>query len=425
MKVLVIGSGGREHAIAWKLRQDARVKKIFIAPGNAGTALVGENVPLAVTEVERLVAWAKSERPDLTIVGPEAPLVAGVVDAFEREGLAIFGPNRKAAQLEASKQFTKNILVKYGLPTAKSQTFTRSLEAHAASTAFGYPQVIKADGLAAGKGVVIATSPEEAARAIYDMLDRGVFGEAGKLILIEEFLTGPEASLMAVTDGDSFQLLPAAQDHKRIGEGDTGPNTGGMGAYAPAPVVTPALRERIEREIFTPLLAGLKQEGIDYRGILYAGLMLTPEGPKVLEFNVRFGDPECQVLLPLLKTPLVDVAQAVQERKLAQLPLAFHQQAAVGVVLAAANYPGEPRTGEAIAGLPGPASGPQAIFQGGTKEKAGRIVTSGGRVLTVTAWAPDLAAAAKLAYAAVEPVQFAGRQFRRDIAAQALRVSSK
>jgi phosphoribosylamine--glycine ligase len=284
-----------------------------------------------------------------------------------------------------------------------------------------YPQVIKADGLAAGKGVIIAQNPEEAAKAIYQILDAKIFGAAGQSLLIEEFLEGEEASMMAITDGENFHLLPAAQDHKRIGEGDTGPNTGGMGAYAPAPLVTPALQEQIARELFTPLLAAFRQEGIDYQGVLYAGLMLTKSGPQVLEFNVRFGDPECQVLLPLLETSLVDVVFAVHERKLKSLPWTLAPRVAVGVVLAAANYPGEPRVGDVIHGLPAGATDDGCVFHGGTKVKGKQVITSGGRVLTVTAWAQTLPVAIHAAYAAVEPIDFEGRQFRPDIGAKALR----
>lgn len=420
MNILIIGSGGREHAMAWKLKMDDPSLSLFIAPGNAGTAQLGENLPIGVSKIEELAEWAAENRPAMTFVGPEVPLCAGVVDAFQKLGLPIFGPNAKAAQLEGSKVFTKQLLQKYGLPTAKAGNFTDVNEAYLYSQKLGYPQVIKADGLAAGKGVLIAQNPREAAMAIHHVMVERAFGQAGAQVLLEEFLTGREASIHVVTDGDTYRYFPVSQDHKRIGDGDSGANTGGMGAYAPAPLVNEALRKTIDETILIPLFEAFKKEGIDFRGILYAGLMLTPQGPKVLEFNVRFGDPETQVLLPLLETPLLDVAKAVHEKKLASLDLKFRRASAVGVVMAAANYPDDPRLGDAIEGLDlaTEETGCLVVFHAGTKKKSKHVLTNGGRVLTVTAWNESLARARELAYHGVSKIQFAGAQFRYDIAAK-------
>lgn len=420
MKVLIIGSGGREHTMAWKLKTDDPSIKLFIAPGNAGTLELGENLPIGMNQIEGLAHWAETNRPDMTFVGPEVPLCAGVVDAFEKRGLAIFGPNAKAAQLEGSKVFTKQLLQKYNLPTARGASFTDANEAHLYSQGLGYPQVIKADGLAAGKGVLIAQTPREAAMAIHQVMVERAFGSAGAQVLLEEFLVGREASIHVVTDGESYRYFPVSQDHKRIGDGDTGANTGGMGAYAPAPLVDDAMREKIDKTILEPLFVAFKQEGIDFRGILYAGLMLTAEGPKVLEFNVRFGDPETQVLLPLLETPLIDVARAVNEKRLAKLDLKFRNVSAVSIVMAAANYPGEPMLGDVIEGLDSVPDemGRLVVFQAGTKKQGKHVVTNGGRVLTVTAWDTTLERARELAYHGVAKIQFAGAQFRYDIAAR-------
>jgi phosphoribosylamine--glycine ligase len=418
VKILLIGSGGREHALAWRLRRDDPQAELFIAPGNAGTAQLGTNLPIPATDLDGLVRWASEARPALTIVGPEAPLCAGVVDRFEAAGLPIFGPNRAAANLEGSKVFTKDFLLKHGLPTAAGASFTDSLSAQAYSQKrTSYPQVIKADGLAAGKGVVIAEFPMEAAQAIHRIMDRRIFGEAGSALVIEDFLPGREMSVHVLTDGLSHVILPIAQDHKRLGDGDTGPNTGGMGAYAPAPFATEAVQGQVAREIVEPVLAALRQEGIDFRGILYIGLIWTPQGPQILEFNVRGGDPETQVLLPLIETPLVEIFQAVREQKLGQCPVRFKALSAVTVVLAAAGYPQTPETGQVIAGLE--LDLPDSfVFQGGTREKDGAVVTDGGRVLSVTAWGSDLAAARSLAYQRASKIHFAGCQYRRDIAAR-------
>jgi phosphoribosylamine--glycine ligase len=413
MKILLIGSGGREHALAWRLRQDDPAVELFIAPGNAGTARVGTNLPLGVTDVDGLVAWAMKKKPDLTVVGPEAPLCAGVVDRFEKEGLAIFGPNAAAARLEGSKVFTKNFLLKYHLPTAAGAGFSDSASALAYSERHpSYPQVLKADGLAAGKGVIIAQTAEEAAGTIHQIMDERVFGAAGNQMLIEEFLPGREMSIHVVTDGLSHIMLPISQDHKKLGEGDTGPNTGGMGAYAPA-----ALQAQISTQVVDPVLVALREEGIDFRGILYIGIIWTKDGPRILEFNVRGGDPETQILLPLIDTPLVDIFHAVREQRLGQLKVRLNGKHAVTIVMAAAGYPGTPEMGVAIEGLD--VELPETeVFHAGTKLENGKVVTNGGRVLSITAWADTLAGARERAYQRTAKIHFTGCQYRRDIAAR-------
>jgi phosphoribosylamine--glycine ligase len=416
MKILLIGSGGREHALAWRMRQDDPQLQLFTAPGNAGTAQLGTNLDLNATDIDGLVAWAKKEKPDLTVVGPEAPLCAGVVDRFEKAGLPIFGPNAAAARLEGSKVFSKNLVLKHNLPTAPGAGFSDSTEAYAYSQKHPvYPQVIKADGLAAGKGVIIAQSPGEAAHTIYRIMDARIFGDAGKQLVIEECSYGREMSVHVITDGISHVLLPIAQDHKRIGEGDTGLNTGGMGAYGPAPFATPELKAQISKEIVEPVLEAFQKEDIDFRGILYIGLMWTKKGPSIIEFNVRGGDPETQVLLPLIETPLIDIFQAVREQRLGKLEVKLKDSHVVSVVLAAGGYPGTPETGVPIDGLE--LELPNTfVFHAGTAIKGNRVVTSGGRVLSVTAWASSLEAARELAYQRVAKIHFAGSQYRRDIA---------
>ena len=418
MKLLLIGSGGREHALAWRLRQDNPKAEIFIAPGNAGTAQIGFNLPINATDLDGLTTWALSEKPDLTIVGPEAPLCAGVVDRFEKAGLPIFGPNAAAARLEGSKVYTKNFLLKYNLPTAPGAGFSDSLAAYAYSQKHNtYPQVLKADGLAAGKGVIIAESPREAAQTIHRIMEARVFGDAGREMVIEEFLPGREMSVHVLTDGISHFILPIAQDHKKLGEGDSGPNTGGMGAYAPAPFATPELQAQISTQIVEPVLTAFRQEGIDFRGILYIGLIWTKDGPSILEFNVRGGDPETQVLLPLIDTPLVDIFRAVREQRLGSLPIKLNAKHAVTIVLAAGGYPGTPETNVPIEGL-GVDLSDTCVFHAGTKQEGDKVLTSGGRVLSVTAWANDLTSARDLAYQRVAKIHFAGSQYRRDIAAR-------
>jgi phosphoribosylamine--glycine ligase len=418
MKILLIGSGGREHALAWRLCQDDPKTRLFTAPGNAGTARLGSNLPIGATDFDALTAWAVKEKPDLTIVGPEAPLCAGVVDRFEKAGLPIFGPNAAAARLEGSKVFTKNLLLKHHLPTAPGAGFSDPLAAYAYSRNHPtYPQVIKADGLAAGKGVIIAQTPLEAAQCIHRIMELRVFGDAGRELLIEEFLPGREMSVHVLTDGCSHVILPVAQDHKRLGDGDIGLNTGGMGAYAPAPFATDELQAQISREIVGPVLTSFLKEGLDFRGILYIGLIWTKQGPRILEFNVRGGDPETQVLLPLFDTPLLELLQAVREQRLGKLKVKFNANHAVTVVLAATGYPGTPETGVPIDGLDLDLPG-TTVFHGGTKLQDGKVLSNGGRVLSVTAWAPTLAAARDLAYQRASKIHFAGSQYRRDIAAR-------
>jgi phosphoribosylamine--glycine ligase len=418
MKILLIGSGGREHALAWRLRQDDPQVELFTAPGNAGTAQLGANLSIGLADIDGLVEWASREKPDLTIVGPEAPLCAGVVDRFEKAGLAIFGPNQAAARLEGSKVFTKSFLLKHGLPTAPGASFSDSAAALAYSHEHNaYPQVIKADGLAAGKGVIIAQSAGEAAETIRDIMDKRVFGDAGRELLIEEFLPGREMSVHVLTDGVSHVILPIAQDHKKLGDGDTGLNTGGMGAYAPAPFATKELQAQISREVVEPVLAAFPKEGIDFRGILYIGIIWTKAGPRILEFNVRGGDPETQVLLPLIDTPLVEIFQAIRERRLGKLRVKINDKHAVTIVLAAAGYPGTPETGVPIEGL-GDDFPNTAVFHAGTKLESKTVVSHGGRVLTATAWGATLDEARKLAYERLEKIRFAGSQYRRDIAAR-------
>jgi len=416
MKYLVIGSGGREHAFAWRLKKDEPGAQIFVAPGNAGTAQLGTNVPIAATDLDALVAWARKEKPDLTVVGPEAPLCAGVVDRFEAAGLPIFGPNQAAARLEGSKVYTKNLLLKHQLPTAPGACFSSSAEAIAYSRAHPqFPQVVKADGLAAGKGVIIAKSAAEAEEAIRQIMDQRVFGEAGREIVIEDFLPGREMSVHVITDGIGYKLLPIAQDHKKLLDGDEGPNTGGMGAYAPAPFATPELVAQIEHEIVEPVLAAFKKEGIDFRGILYIGLIWTQTGPQILEFNVRGGDPETQVLLPLLETPLIRVLAAAREQRISNLNIELRKLYAVTVVMAAAGYPEKPRAGDVITEIPEEVAN-VVIFHGGTKQIGNKCLSSGGRILSPTAWAEDLTTSRRLVYKNTEKIVLADVHYRCDIA---------
>jgi phosphoribosylamine--glycine ligase len=416
MKYLVIGSGGREHAFVWRLKKDEPDAEIFTAPGNAGTAMMGTNVPIPVNDLDALVAWAQREKPDLTIVGPEAPLCAGVVDRFEAAGPPIFGPRKAAARLEGSKVYTKNFLLKHALPTAPGACFDSSAAALAYSRAHPeFPQVLKADGLAAGKGVIIAQNAQEAEDAIRQIMDERVFGDAGRELVIEEFLPGREMSIHVITDGESYRLLPIAQDHKKLLDGDKGPNTGGMGAYAPAPFATPELIERVEREIVRPVLASLKKDAIDFRGILYIGLIWAESGPQILEFNVRGGDPETQVLLPLLKTPLVEILRAVTEKRLGALNIEFLDLYAVTVVVAAKGYPESPRIGDPVEGLEQEVSR-TFTFHGGTALKGNKCLSSGGRVASPTAWGEYLAETQGRVYEKTAKIFLAGSYYRRDIA---------
>jgi phosphoribosylamine--glycine ligase len=418
MKTLVIGGGGREHALCWKLRQSPRVTNLFCAPGNGGTELLGRNVPIPIADIEGLARFAESEKIGLTVVGPDDALAAGIVDLFESRGLRIFGPAKAGARLEWSKGFAKGFMERHGIPTARFGEFTSSAEAHLFCQKMKYPVVIKADGLALGKGVVIAANAEEAAKTIYRMMEQRQFGEAGRRVVIEEFLTGEECSIHALVDGRGFAMFPGAQDHKRALDGDQGPNTGGMGAYSPAPVLTPE-REREAREhVLDPFVRGLEAEGLAFKGLLYPGLMVTVDGLKVLEFNCRFGDPEAQVFLPRLKTDLVEAIEAVIDGRLADCRLEWSDEAAVCVVMASGGYPGAYATGKEITGLD---EADALIFHAGTKRIDGRLVTSGGRVLGVTALGPDIRAAREKAYAAVEKIAFEGAHYRRDIAARALK----
>ena len=421
MKVLVIGGGGREHALVWKLAQSPRVSQIYCAPGNAGIAELAECVPVGATEVAKLLAFAVERGIDFTVVGPEAPLCAGIVDAFLERGLKIFGPRQAGARLEGSKVFCKELFLKAGVPTARAEVFTNPADARVYVRQVGAPIVVKADGLAAGKGVIVAQSVAEAEQAIAEIMEQRVFGAAGAQVVIEECLTGQEASVMAVTDGKTYRILAAAQDHKRIFDGDQGPNTGGMGTYSPTPVVTAEL-DGVLDEIFTRTLAGLRAEGIEYRGVLYAGLMLTPAGVKLLEYNCRFGDPETQVVVPRMDFDLLDVLEACADGRLDQLTLRWKPAAAVCVVMAAPGYPGQYPQGLPIDGLKDAAAlANVCVFHAGTKrDAAGRVVTDGGRVLGVTALGADLPAAVTQAYDAVGRIHFDGAQYRRDIAHRAL-----
>jgi phosphoribosylamine--glycine ligase len=422
VKVLVIGGGGREHALAWKFAQSPRVAEVLVAPGNAGTATEPKcrNVPVATMDIPGLVALARAESVGLTVVGPEGPLVFGVVDAFEAAGLPCFGPKRLAARLEGSKRFTKEFLARHRIPTARYAAFTRETFDPAAIRAQRPPIVVKADGLAAGKGVVIAASADEAIQTAERMF-AGAFGDAGRTVVIEEFLVGEEASFIVMADGRHVLPLATSQDHKRLSDGDQGPNTGGMGAYSPAPVVTPALHDRIMREVIRPTLEGLAVEGMPYTGFLYAGLMIAADGtPNVLEFNCRFGDPETQPILARLSSDLTDLCEAALAGRLDEVRADWDPRAALGVVVAAEGYPDEPRLGDAIAGLDQAAALPGKVFHAGTRLEGGRVLTSGGRVLCAVGLGNDVALARRVAYDLVDRLCFKGMQFRRDIGWRAL-----
>ena len=424
MNILVIGGGGREHALAWKIAQSSRVAKVFVAPGNAGTALERELSNVALTSIADLVAFAQRERVGLTVVGPEAPLADGVVDAFRRAGLRIFGPTQAAAQLESSKDFAKAFMARHDIPTGEYRSFTDAAEAHAYVDDRGAPIVVKADGLAAGKGVIVAMSAGDAHAAIDAMLvDRTLATpqDGGPArVVIEEFLTGEEASFIVMADGANVLPLASSQDHKRLLDGDAGPNTGGMGAYSPAPVVTPAVYARIMREIIVPAVDGMAADGIPYIGFLYAGVMIDGEGnPRALEFNCRLGDPETQPIMMRLKTDLVDLVEHAVDGTLDRIDADWDRRAALGVVLAAAGYPDAPRKGDAISGL-GAARDDCRVFHAATARDGERIVTAGGRVLCVTALGETVRQAQRTAYAAVGGIHFEGMQYRSDIGHRAL-----
>lgn len=422
MKVLIVGSGGREHALAWACAASPRVSEVLVAPGNAGTAAEARtrNVAVSATDLTGLAELARTEQVALTIVGPEAPLAAGIVDVFEAQGLRCFGPTRMAAQLESSKRFAKDFLVRHGIPTARSATFTRKTFDPAYVRAQKAPLVVKASGLAAGKGVVIAQTVAEAAHVAQEMLN-GSLGAAGDEVLIEDFLEGEETSFIVMTDGRHVLPLASSQDHKRLLDADQGPNTGGMGAYSPAPVVTPALHERIMREVLEPTLAGLAADGIPYRGFLYAGLMIPPSGaPMVLEFNCRLGDPETQPILVRLQSDLTLLCEAALAGRLDTVSAQWDARPALGVVMAAEGYPGEVRQGDAISGLEAAAGLPGKVFHGGTGLKDGQTVTRGGRVLCAVGQGRDVQAAQQAAYRLVEAIRWPGMQYRRDIGYRAL-----
>lgn len=421
MKILVIGSGGREHALAWKLAQSDRVSLVFVAPGNGGTALEDGLVNVPFTSIPELLEFVRSNSDiAFTVVGPEAPLAAGVVDAFRTAGLRIFGPTQAAAQLESSKDFAKQFMARHGIPTAAFGTFTEAASAHAYIDQHGAPIVVKADGLAAGKGVVVATTPDEAHAAIDAMLAGNSMGEAGHRVVIEECLLGEEASFIVMVDGQHVLALASSQDHKRLGDGDSGPNTGGMGAYSPAPVVTPELHARIMREVIHPTVEGMAADGIRYTGFLYAGIMVGADGaPKVLEFNCRMGDPETQPIMLRLKTDLVTLMDAAIDGTLDQVEAEWDRRTALAVVLAAKGYPDAPQKGAVISALPA-AADDLHIFHAGTTTQDGQTVVSGGRVLAVAALGDSVRMAQSRAYEAVTTIHFDGMQYRRDIGWRAL-----
>jgi len=425
MKVLVIGGGGREHALAWKLSQSPRVTKVYVAPGNGGTALDERLVNVPVTDVVQLRAWAQAEHIALTVVGPEGPLAAGVVDEFRAHGLRIFGPTRAAAQLESSKAFSKDFMQRHGIPTAEYQTFSDPAQAHAYVDAKGAPIVVKADGLAAGKGVVVATTLAQAHEAIDFMLVDNTLGvthnAGGARVVIEEFLQGEEASFIVLCDGKNVAAMATSQDHKRLQDGDQGPNTGGMGAYSPAPVVTADVHARAMREIILPTIRGMEKDGIPFTGFLYAGLMIDEGGhPRTLEFNCRMGDPETQPILMRLKSDLLEVLLAATSGQLDKVELQWDRRTALGVVMAAAGYPMDPRKGDRISGLPADADDVM-VFHAGTTPRGDEIVTAGGRVLCVTALADSVKQAQQKAYDAARAIHFDGMQYRTDIGHRAVR----
>lgn len=421
MKILVVGSGGREHALAWKIAQSERIQTVYVAPGNGGTALDPRVHNLAITDPVALADFAQREHIALTVVGPEAPLAAGIVNVFRERQLKIFGPTREAAQLESSKDFAKAFMQRHGIPTAEYQTFSDVSAAHAYIDAKGAPIVIKADGLAAGKGVVVAMTLDEAHAAVDMMLADNRLGDAGARVVIEEFLAGEEASFIVMVDGHNILPLATSQDHKRLLDGDLGPNTGGMGAYSPAPIVTPSLHARIMREVIVPTVQGMAKDGIPYTGFLYAGLMIDDKGnPKTLEFNCRMGDPETQPIMARLKTDLVQVLEHAVDTSLDQVELEWDRRTALGVVLAAHGYPDSPRKGDVIAGIPAETTD-CVTFHAGTTLEGEQLRTSGGRVLCVVGLGDSVKMAQSQAYHAVEHIQFDGMQYRHDIGWRAIK----
>ncbi len=419
MKVLVIGSGGREHALVWKISQSPKVDKIYCAPGNAGIAQQAECVAIKADDLDDLLAFAQQNQIDLTVVGPEVPLTMGIVDKFQEQGLKIFGPSGKAAEIEGSKTFAKDLMAKYNIPTAKYGAFTDAAEAKAFLDTVGLPCVVKADGLAAGKGVLICETKAEAEAAIADILVDNKFGSAGSRVVVEEFLTGQEVSMLAFTDGKTVVPMVSSQDHKRIWDGDKGLNTGGMGAYSPAPVYTADIHEIVVPQVLEATVKAMEAEGRSFSGILYAGLMLTADGPKVLEFNARFGDPETQAVLPRLKSDLVDIFLAIIDGRLNEMNIEWHEEAAVCVVIASGGYPETSEKGRVITGLAEAAATGAIVFHAGTKEDNGNIVTNGGRVLGISALGKDIAEAIANAYKGVKEVKFENMQYRTDIGKKA------
>jgi phosphoribosylamine--glycine ligase len=421
MKILVVGSGGREHALAWKLAQSERIQMVYVAPGNGGTVLDARLENVQITDPAWLAQFVQKENIALTVVGPEAPLAAGIVNVFREQGLKVFGPTKEAAQLESSKDFAKAFMKRHGIPTAEYQTFSDSTAAHAYIDRKGAPIVIKADGLAAGKGVVVAMTVDEAHAAVDMMLSDNRLGNAGARVVIEEFLAGEEASFIVMVDGKNVLPLATSQDHKRLQDQDQGPNTGGMGAYSPAPIVTPALHARVMREIVMPTVQGMAKDGIPFTGFLYAGLMIDAKGnPKTLEFNCRMGDPETQPIMARLKTDLVTVMEHAVNGTLDTVELEWDRRTALGVVMAAAGYPDAPRRGDVISGIPAETAD-CVTFHAGTALQDGRLTTSGGRVLCVVGLGDSVKMAQKQAYAGVDQIQFEGAQFRRDIGWRALK----
>ncbi|MGA7160338.1 MAG: phosphoribosylamine--glycine ligase [Bacteroidota bacterium] len=426
MNILIIGSGGREHALVWKLRQSPKVQEIFCAPGNAGIGALAELVQVNVDDIDGLFRFAKRKKIDLTVVGPEIPLVKGIVDLFEKNGMRIFGPTKHASQLEGSKVFAKNFMSKYRIPTASYRTFGRSEYSAAQQFIMEHPVpvVLKADGLAGGKGAVVCQSRGDAFNTLRDCFEKNIFGDSGNNVVVEEFMKGEEASVFVFTDGTDYKMLQPAQDHKQILDGDKGKNTGGMGAYAPAPIATNALLKRVEKEIIKPTLDGMRSDGKPYKGCLYVGLMITAEGPKVVEFNCRLGDPEAQVVLPLLETDLLDLLYACSAGTLRTVGVRHHSASAVCVVIASRGYPDSYETGKPITGLDSvQAESGVIVFHAGTKNVSGKIVSAGGRVLGVTAigYGDDLEGTINTAYAAVKRISFDGAYYRSDIGRKALK----
>lgn len=421
MKVLVVGGGGREHALTWKMKQSPRVSQIFCWPGNAGIAEYATCIPGSVEDVAGIVKFAEEEQIDLTVIGPELPLMAGLTDQLTDRGFKVFGPSRRAAEIEGSKVFSKQLFQKYGIPTARFGAFDQPEEAKQYIRELNSPCVVKADGLAAGKGVIMAYNVEEALSAVDLIMEDKAFGSAGNKVVVEEMLIGEEVSLLVFTDGKTVVPMVSAQDHKRIFDGDQGPNTGGMGAYAPAPILTSQLQEQVLKEIVIPTVKAMEAEGRPYKGVLYAGLMITERGPQVLEYNARFGDPETQVILPLLESDLIEVMEAVIEGRLSEIKVDWKQGHSVCVVAAAGGYPGSYEQGKRITGLDKAAAFDNLlVFHAGTALKDGEIVTAGGRVLGITAWGESLQSAIDQAYKGIAQIEFTGIQYRRDIAHRAL-----